>query len=233
MKWKKFLKILLLINMKNKSKIVKVDYDFGWKSGINSHIAEQAFKYNKGSILDIGCATCQLYKYLREKGWQGKYIGMDMKKYSNYHYPKDINLIIGDACKLEFPQVDTCVLYNILEHIETPVELLSKALNCSKNVLLNVPKRNEEMWRFGIAEYHQLDKTHKHCGFTKDEVYKLVDAAGGKIINYKEFGKINGTIALRFYSSKLAKRLILLLDRFFGSKEFYKEIWCEVVKKTL
>lgn len=39
---------------------------------------------------------------------------------------------------------------------------------------------------FGIVEYHQLDKTHKHCGFTKEQIEKIIERAGGKIINYKE-----------------------------------------------
>lgn len=62
-----------------------------------------------------------------------------------------------------------------------------------------MPKRNEELWRYGIVEYHQLDKTHKHCGFSKEELYRLVELAGGKIRTYKELGKIDATIGIRLW----------------------------------
>ena len=89
-----------------------------------------------------------------------------------------------------------------------------------------MPKRNEEMWRYGVVEYHQLDKTHKHCGFSKDEVYEIVNLSGGEIRNYKELGRSNTTIGISLWSNIIPKRIVYLL-----SKIFYQEIWCEVIKK--
>jgi hypothetical protein len=100
-------------------------------------------------------------------------------------------LIIGDASELEFPKVDTILLYNILEHINDPLGLLKKAINSSQeNVLIYIPQRNEELWHSGVVDYHQLDKTHKHCGFSKEEICNIIDLAGGNITNYHEFGKV-------------------------------------------
>ncbi len=196
--------------------------------------ADLTLQHQRGDILDVGCATCQLYSYLKEKGWRGKYYGIDIQKYEGYEYPKGVELIIGDALKVEFPSVDTVLLYNILEHVDDPITLLRKAINAAReNVLVNVPKRNEEMWKkYGILEYHQLDKTHKHCGFSKDEIYKLVDLAGGKITIYKELGSLS-IVSIRL----LGKHLVTLLlcpkigQLFFHKKTFYQEIWCEVVRK--
>lgn len=212
-------------------KVVKSDFDFGWKEWKKPPAyAELAFQYQKGDILDVGCGTCQLYSFLRKKGWKGKYYGIDAKKY-NYDYSKGIELIIGDALEVEFPEVDTVILYNILEHIDDPVKLLKKALNSAReNVLVNVPKRNEELWKLGIAEYHQLDKTHKHCGFSRDEVYKLVELAGGKICTYKELGRTDARVLLGFWDSIIPKGIVYALTKIFPSKVFYQEIWCEVVE---
>lgn len=216
--------------MSEKASIVKTNFDFGWKEWKNPPpYAELAFQHQKGDILDVGCGTCQLYTYLRRKGWRGRYYGIDIKKYENYEYPKDAVLIIGNALEVEFPKVDTVILYNILEHIDDPVSLIAKSLKISKNVLIEVPKRNEEMWRFGIVEYHQLDKTHKHCGFSKEEIYKIVRAAGGKIVKYKELFPINATIGISLWKSKIPKVIVYLLSKIFSSKVFYQEIWCEVV----
>lgn len=218
--------------MDNEENIVKKEFDFGWLSKIDRDAAELAFKHAGKSILDVGCGTCQLYNYLKNRGWKGTYYGIDVKRYEGFNYMKEINLIIGDAFEIEFPKVDTVILYNILEHIDKPKTLLKKALDAAiKNVLINVPKRNEDMWKYGIIEYHQLDKTHKHCGFSKEEVYKLVDLAGGGIVRYQEkagisvlpfvlFGKKVGALVL---SSKIGRYIPF-------AKTFYTEIWCEIMR---
>ena len=213
--------------------IVKTNFNFGWKKwrSIPPYI-ELAFQHQQGDILDIGCGPCQLNNFLRSKGWTGKYYGIDIKKYKGCKYSKDINFIVGNALNLKFPKTDTVVLYNILEHIDDPVKLLTKALNSAKdNVLINIPKRNEEMWSYGIIEYHQLDKSHKHCGFSKEEVYNLVNLAGGKIVAYKELGKIDAKISMPLWNNIIPKAVVYLLDRIFSSKTFYSAIWCEVIKK--
>ncbi len=213
--------------------IVKTEFDFGWKNrNIVPEYIRLVSQYQRGDVLDIGCATCQLYKYLKEQEWRGKYYGIDSKRYENYKYPQNVNLIIGDALEIEFPKVDTVVLYNILEHVDDPAILLKKAFNAAKeNILINVPKRNEEMWKYDIVEYHQLDKTHRHCGFSKEEIYKIIDTVGGEVKTYREFGKRNAMIGIRLWNSIIPKGIIYLLGKIFSSKTFYQEIWCEIIKK--
>jgi len=220
--------------MKSERDFVKTDFNFGWKKWQDIPLyADLTLQYQKGDILDVGCATCQLYVFLRSKGWKGKYYGIDIQKYDGYEYPRDIELIIGDALKIEFPKVDTVLLYNILEHVDDPITLLRKAIDAAReNVLINIPKRNEEMWRYGVVEYHQLDKTHKHCGFSKDEVYKLVNLAGGKITIWKEYDGIT-IVPITIFGKRLG---VMLLSPKIGNvilprKTFYTEIWCEIKKK--
>jgi SAM-dependent methyltransferase len=192
--------------MNKKTELVKSEFDFGWKKWgrILPDYAELTLKYQKGDILDIGCATCALYSFLRTRGWENEYYGVDIQKYEDYEYPSGVNLIIGDPLELKLPKVDTIILYNILEHVDDPLTLLDKALkNSDENVLINIPKRNEELWKFNIVEYHQLDKTHKHCGFSKQEIYNLTDLAGGKIKNYKEYGKINSLFGVVLWKNRL------------------------------
>ncbi len=214
-------------------KLIKTEYDFGWKTWgeVPPAYAEMALKYQKGSVLDIGCATCELYVFLKSHGWNDEYHGIDIKKYDNYKYPEGVKLVVGDPLKLELPKVDTVILYNVLEHVDDPLELTKKALEVTnENVLINIPKRNEELWTHGIVEYHQLDKTHKHCGFSKEEIVSLVNLAGGKINSYKEFGEINATIGVDFWNNVIPKLSIYLLERLFSSKSFNQEIWCEIKK---
>jgi SAM-dependent methyltransferase len=216
----------------DKTQFVKTEFDFGWKTGIDLSLVELTLQYNRGSILDIGCGTCQLFVHLQQRGWNKRYYGIDIQKFEGYEYPKDVNLIIGDALSIDLLKVNTVVLYNILEHIDEPYKLITKALKISENVLINVPRRNEEMWKYGIVEYHQLDKTHKHCGFSRDELYKLVSLAGGEIVNYKEHGKIDAGIGINLWENKFLKKLLSQLKKVFKSRVFYCEIWAEVKPKA-
>ena len=217
------------------NQLVKSEFDFGWKKwrGLIPYYANQTLKYQKGDILDIGCATCELYTFLRDNGWKKKYYGIDIQKYENYEYPQDVNLIIGDSLKIEFPEVDSITIHNVLEHVDSPLKLLKKAIEaCNENVLINITKRNEELWKYHIIEYHQLDKTHKHCGFSKKEIYNIVDQAGGKINVYTEIGEINAAIGAELWDSNIPQFLInVLFKKIFTSKAYNQEIWAEIVKK--
>ncbi|WP_457753373.1 class I SAM-dependent methyltransferase, partial [Thermococcus sp.] len=90
-----------MFDMTNHVRIVKTQFNFGWQEWRTPPIyAKLALRYQKGDILDVGCGTCQLYRFLRKNGWEGKYYGVDIKRY-DYTYPKDIELIIGDALEIE------------------------------------------------------------------------------------------------------------------------------------
>ncbi len=214
---------------------VKTDFDFGWKvwSKQPPPDADLALQHQHGNILDVGCGTCELYSFLRAHGWNGEYYGIDLERYEGYDYPKGAKLIIGDAFDVEFPPVDTVVLYDILEHVDDPQRLLSKSLeHCRHNVLVNVPKRNEELWTYGILEYHQLDKTHKHCGFSTEELRVLVNASGGTVTAYEEWGVADALVGTRLWNSVAPKAVIWLLARIFSSRRFYGEMWCDVTPAT-
>jgi hypothetical protein len=95
---------------------------------------------------------------------------------------------------------------------------------------VNVPKRNEALWEHGVVDYHQLDKTHQHCGFSKEELNKIVRLSGGKIRSYKDIKKVNVTVGISLWNSRIPKGVVLFLSKIFSSRTFYREIWCEVVK---
>lgn len=121
----------------NYKDLVKTGFDFGWKKWKKPPIiAELAFQYQKGDILDVGCATCQLYNYLRKMGWKGRYFGIDIQKYEIISTKENIDFIVGDALKVNFPRVDTVILYNILEHVDDPLKLLKKSINAAKKMSL-------------------------------------------------------------------------------------------------
>lgn len=213
--------------------LIKSDFDFGYKKWeLDPIYAKLTLKYQKGDILDIGCATCQMYEFLKRNNWKNQYYGIDIQKYEGYNYPDNVNLIIGDATSLEFPKADTILLYSILEHVNDPISLLKKSLDsCRKNVLVHVPQRNEDMWKNGLVECHQLDKTHMHCGFSKAEIHSIVDISGGSIKKYMETDAKNAIMGVNLWNNIIPKLTFILLNKMFSSKTFYENIWLEVVKK--
>jgi len=218
--------------MQRHEELVKTDFDFGWKNWkYVPEIARLMLDRQKGDNLDVGCATCQLCSFLRDNGWKGKYVGMDVIKHEGFEYPEDVDLLIGDAVKMDFPAIDTVVMYDLLEHVDDPVSLLSKAFKAARhNVLVSVPLRNEEMWKHGMVEPHQIDRTHKHSGFSKEEFLRIVELSGRKVKDCLEMGKADATIGVNLWESRLAKKLTYLMKKLFRSKEFYCGMWCELVK---
>ena len=215
------------------SQIVKKEFDFGWKARDSIYQADLlALEYQKGDILDVGCGTCRLYNVLTQRKWTGRYIGIDAQWYEDYAYPAGVELIKSDATTISFPKTDTVVLYWLLEHVEDPCALLSKSIeSCEENVLVCVPKRNEELWERGVVEYHQLDKTHQHCGFSPKEMDHIARLSGGKIRNYRETTRIDATVGTNLWNNRIPRTVVSVLSRIFSSKVFYENIWCEVVKE--
>ncbi len=213
---------------------VKADFDFGWKRWkAVPELAKKVLEHQKGDVLDIGCATCQLARFLRDNGWKGKYTGVDVERYDGYEYPEGIEHMVGDALAIELPQADTVVLYDILEHTRDPVGLLTKAIRASRhNVLISVPLRNEEMWALGVVEPHQLDKTHVHCGFTEEEFAKIVSASGGEIVTTQYLGRVSATIGVNLWRGWFAKKMAYAMDKLFSSREYHCGLWCEVVRSS-
>jgi 2-polyprenyl-3-methyl-5-hydroxy-6-metoxy-1,4-benzoquinol methylase len=199
---------------------------------MNPILGELAVEFQRGDVVDVGCGTCQLYRYLKERGWKGEYTGIDVEAYEGYSNPEGVKRILGDALQLTLPQSDTYILYDVLEHVDDPAALLTKCLNVSRNVLVAVPKRNEEMWQYGIVEYHQLDRTHKHGGFTGEELRRLVERSGGTVATYKELIPTDLVSIFRAFSgSRVLYRLIKILLAVLPSKAYYQELWCEVERR--
>jgi SAM-dependent methyltransferase len=55
----------------------------GWgvhgRQGVRfSVLAELALREPQSSVLDVGCGFCDLYEFLQQRGWRGRYTGIDI-----------------------------------------------------------------------------------------------------------------------------------------------------------
>lgn len=210
--------------------IVKDHLDFPWKSQIHPDLGRLVVEHCRGNVVDVGCGTCQVYRHLRGNGWNGEYVGIDNVAYDASAYPEGAKVLVGDALSMELPTSDTFILHDVLEHVDDPVALLTRCVRNAKSVLVAVPKRNEELWKYGVVEYHQLDRTHKHWGFTEEEVRRLVEHSGGRIVSYRELVTTELVVLARaFVQHEWFMSVIKKLAKVFPTKSYAQEIWCEVV----
>jgi SAM-dependent methyltransferase len=69
----------------------------GWpknKTWLRYQVLTEAGDFNQKSILDLGCGYADLYHWLKEQGWEGKYTGFDI-------VPKHI-----EVAKNRYPHLD-------------------------------------------------------------------------------------------------------------------------------
>jgi ubiquinone/menaquinone biosynthesis C-methylase UbiE len=128
-------------------------------------------------VLDIGCATGEYIQRLKDHGFEC--VGVD----SNTDYIREAeakgNVVYTmDARHLEFPDksFDTLLLFEVLEHIDDPVEVLREAKRVSrKNILITVPNCAgfDRLSRFGLTFEHMLERDHVNF-FTKKELEELL-----------------------------------------------------------
>lgn len=205
----------------------RTDFDFEWKADQESEVARLARERAGTSLLDIGCGSCQLFHYLTRRGWSGRYVGIDSKPDVP---PPGAERLTGDALTLPLPKTEICVLYNILEHVDDPRALLARALEVSGRALVAVPRRCEDLWGSGVVEHHQLDKTHRHAGYARPELERLVAAAGGRIAELRELDPIRPEALLRLVESRWARVIARLALGAARVREVPQTFWCDVVR---
>ena len=86
----------------------------GWLDGTeNSQLRFQkvyeAGIGDKDSILDVGCGVAHLHTYLKNQGWNGKYLGFDPNKKAIDVIDEDINAVYGTIEDLDDTKRDWAI----------------------------------------------------------------------------------------------------------------------------
>ena len=136
-----------------------------------------AVQHAENKILDIGCATGEYCQELNKLGF--RCVGIDINpEYISKAIENGVEAQVMDAKCLKFPDksFDTILLFEVLEHINNPIEVLDEAKRVStKYVLITVPNCTEfnKLVKLGLTYEHMLDMDHINF-FTKKTLEDLL-----------------------------------------------------------
>jgi len=156
----------------------------------------KALPFIKGKVLDYGCGTGLLAKYITKN----KYVGIDIDQRSinmakilnpGYRFFKITGIENKEIGKLG--PYDTIVMLAVIEHLAEPKKILkdlSKTLNRSGNLIITTPHpASNNIHNLGskIGLFsREAEEQHQKLYNYKD-LNKLCYEAGMKIIKYQKF----------------------------------------------
>ena len=86
----------------------------GWMDGTENSLIRFQKIYEAGigdddSVLDVGCGVAHLHTYLKNQGWNGKYLGFDPNKKAIDLIDEDINAMHGTIKDLDDTKYDWAI----------------------------------------------------------------------------------------------------------------------------
>ena len=144
---------------------------------VSENLIDFAVEHAGDTILDAGCATGEYIQRLSTLGYHG--VGVDINsEYIDITKQKGLEAYVMDAKHLEFPDksFDTIILFEVLEHVERPEDVLKDARRVArKNVLITVPNCTQfhRLRKAGITYDHMLEKDHVNF-FSKSDLESLL-----------------------------------------------------------
>ncbi len=144
---------------------------------VSENLINFAVEHVGETILDAGCATGEYMQRLSTRG--DHCVGVDINsEYVDRAKQKGLDAQVMDAKHLEFSDksFDTIILFEVLEHVEGPEDVLEEAKRVArKNVLITVPNCTQfhRLRTAGITYHHMLEKDHINF-FSKSDLESLL-----------------------------------------------------------
>ncbi len=140
----------------------------GWLDGTeNSQLRFQkvyeAGIGDKDSILDVGCGVAHLHTYLKNQGWNGKYLGFDPNKKAIDLIDENINAVHGTIEDLDDTNYDW-VISNGTFNLGLTEKLTFSIIHdmicrANKGVVFNMlkyPYRNVSLYSIPMEDYNNI-----------------------------------------------------------------------------
>ena len=147
-------------------------------------------------ILDIGAGN-GFSSYYYEKYFKSKIVAGDYSKDMLFRNPVSAKLIM-DGKKLPFKDnsFDVVNIWEVLHHIESPVEVLKEAYRVSKKYIILFEPNRYNIFQFLFALW---DKEHRLVlKYSKKYIENILEESGFKIIVSKNVGIIFPNLMPKF-----------------------------------
>lgn len=153
---------------------------------VNRVLEYSAYNYpdslSSRSILDIGSGLCVFLHEMKNVGWKCTALDPDLRAVSHAEKVVGVKAVYGDFMKIEsLEKYDVITFNKVLEHVQNPVDMLSKAKEYLKQggfVYVELPDA-EAAWSDG-PEREEFTIDHPHV-FTAASAALLAQRAGYRV----------------------------------------------------
>lgn len=156
----------------------------------------------RGSFLDIGCATGMLLAYMQERGWQVQ--GVEICEASARYgiLQRGVPIFIGTLEEAPFKKESFSLVHasHLIEHLTDPVGFLVQVhalLQPGGHFVLVTPNRSGFQARLLRRRWRSCIPDHLHL-FSKESLRLLVQECGFQILRIQTWGGIAKGLAPRW-----------------------------------
>jgi 2-polyprenyl-3-methyl-5-hydroxy-6-metoxy-1,4-benzoquinol methylase len=147
---------------------------------VDHSLIELVRRYGGREVLDLGCGLGGYSKVLAEHGFDVAALDVNpeyVERARALGVPAE--LYDGKGLPLDDNAVDTVFLFEVIEHLEDPAELLREARRVARrNVLLSTPNCTQSFGDVPIEFSHMLDVDHRQF-FTVESLGALLGEVFG------------------------------------------------------
>lgn len=212
------------------SKFYPKSYFLGtnFKTTLKSDVSQSQFskieKIKKpGKILDIGCGSGEFLAIARQNNWE--VYGVEISKIAT-KYAKEkfgMNVFTGELLETNYPNeyFDVVTMWQVLEHLPNPSEVLTEINRILKNdglLVVAVPNINSYQARIFKEFWFHLDAPRHLYHFEPDTLKKMLRKNGFKVLKINHFSNEHNASGLIFsiltmirskkYTSERMKKVI-------------------------
>lgn len=181
-----------------KSKPIESGSFYNYRSEISSHLItfkarlEESEKIlaQKGRLLDVGCALGHLGEAAKRRGWD-VYV-TDVSEYAVLESREQfhLNAFISGPDKLPVltGKFNLVTLYNVVEHLSHPLDLLKEiSRTLANDGLLHVTTPNSCSWSARIMGKHwfHLKPSENFLYFTPETLHSVLERSGFEVVKIK------------------------------------------------
>jgi len=186
------------------------------------------------SILEIGTGTGALLETLDKLGFAEHYYGMEpsSQAFQFVMNRKAISRLVAmgqgtlEQCGLTDRQYDLVILSHVLEHVDNPAGLLSKAMPLARFVLIEIPLEGNSCGNFRAAVKSTATGVPRHNNyaghiqfFSSWDIQRLVYWSGGEVVRSRLYVPIEGMKRMSARGSwvtRAYRKFVLGLCHIFG-----------------